>query len=383
MTIEIPAIPTQTTTESADLFLMHNVASNRTRGIAYSNLLSEVTADMDHVTAAELSASEDAMIVSYTAADLAIFNTVMPTLTEWPTSTPMSSGDYFAFYDVGSSVTKKVNYNYLRDQMKSEVNAVTQTQLTDAQSALTSAYIAADLIVLNTVFPTLSVETTIVSGDYIPMYDTSATASKKITYNNLKTKLSTDINAVTQTQLTDAIASITASYTAAITASLQLVFPIGSKISGIGGGATTNPATYLGFGTWVKEEGYFYVGNKSGDVDFQTTAATGGAKSHDHGSVVGSTTLNSSQIPSHSHPFRDYYYIESSTSISSAPYSEALTPGYNGGYGSHSTDTDNAYVLYKDKDTTSTGGSGSHNHSISSSSNLPPYKVEYVWRRTA
>lgn len=381
MTIEIPSIPTQSTTESGDLFLMHNVATNRTKGITYSNLKSELTIDIDHVTAAELVDSENDLIAGYEAADLVVLDTVMPTLTTYPTPTPMKASDYFAYYDYVNSVTKQVSYSTLKTQMKNEVNDVTQTQLTDATSALTSAYIAADLVVFNTVIPTLGIETTIVSGDYIPMYDISATASKKITYNNLKTRLSTDINSVTQTQLTDAVAALTASYTAAITASLQLVFPVGSKISGIGGGASTNPNTYLGFGTWVKEEGYFYVGNESGDVDFQTTGATGGFKAHDHGSVTGGTTLNSSQIPSHSHPYRDRYYAENG--LGGLQYWEYLPSGHNSGYGSNGSDWDNNQVLYLDSTTTATGGGGSHNHSISATSNLPPYKVEYVWRRTA
>ena len=308
MTIEIPAIPTQTTTESADLFLMHNVASNRTKGITYNNLKAELTTDIDHVTSA---------------------------------------------------------------------------QLASAIAGVTADYVEADTHSLDVSFYTMPTVTTIPSNNVLPIFD-SLVGSRKITYANLKAQLAAEIKAATQAQINDIYTQMNLQYHYTRRAILNDVFPVGCKISGIGPDHNVNPSSLLDFGhttTWVKEEGYFYVGNKSGDIDFQTTGATGGVKAHDHGAVTGSTTLNSSQIPSHTHPYRDRYYAEAG--LGGLPYSEYLPSGHNSGYGSNGSDWDNTQVLYLDSTTTATGGGGSHSHSISSTSNLPPYKVEYVWRRTA
>ena len=62
-------------------------------------------------------------------------------------------------------------------------------------------------------------------------------------------------------------------------------------------------------------------------------------------------------IQSHAHAYRDRYYIEHDTSIpaSAAPNQEAIPTGYNGGYGSNGTDTDDTHFLYYDSTTSATG----------------------------
>lgn len=81
--------------------------------------------------------------------------------------------------------------------------------------------------------------------------------------------------------------------------------------------------------------------------------ATGGAAS---------VTLSSSQLPSHNHTFRDYFFSESSNwdNVSYADYYASHYPGS----GAH--DSDNHYFFYFDKYTGSTGG----NAAVPT---LPPY----------
>jgi len=53
-------------------------------------------------------------------------------------------------------------------------------------------------------------------------------------------------------------------------------FPIGSVFLSV---VSTNPATLLGYGTWVRiAEGRMFVGQKSSDADFDVAEETGGAK---------------------------------------------------------------------------------------------------------
>jgi hypothetical protein len=59
---------------------------------------------------------------------------------------------------------------------------------------------------------------------------------------------------------------------------LNLMYPIGHIwISA----TVTNPGTIVG-GTWVAVTGYFLVGYKNGDADFGVAGVTGGGKTHTH-----------------------------------------------------------------------------------------------------
>jgi hypothetical protein len=123
---------------------------------------------------------------------------------------------------------------------------------------------------------------------------------------------------------------------------LEKVYPVGSIY--INASVSTNPATLLGFGTWVAfGAGKVIVGLDSGDTDFDTAEETGGAKTH---------TLSISEIPSHTHSL-----------------STSDNPGGTGeievaGGAPTSTQT-----------TQATGGGEAHN-------NLQPYIVAYMWKRT-
>ena len=102
---------------------------------------------------------------------------------------------------------------------------------------------------------------------------------------------------------------------------------------------------------------------------------TGGDISHNHGGNTGNHTLNSSQIPSHYHNYKDSYYIEYNNpavggggAIGGVDY-----VGPTAYKGSGDSDGDNRYVYYRNMTTNSTGGQTGHNHSISTDNHLPPY----------
>ncbi len=129
---------------------------------------------------------------------------------------------------------------------------------------------------------------------------------------------------------------------------LDIMYPVGSIY--INAGVSTNPATLMGFGTWVAfGEGEVLVGLDGGDTDFDTLEETGGAKTH---------TLTEAEMPTHHHD----------------------------GYGSGGGGSSNLAANYRADNpvpssqavqaTQDTGGGNSHN-------NLQPYIVVQMWKRTA
>ena len=126
---------------------------------------------------------------------------------------------------------------------------------------------------------------------------------------------------------------------------LQAVYPVGSIY--INAAVTTNPGTLLGFGTWAAfGTGRVIVGYNASDSDFDALQETGGVKTH---------TLTTSEMPSHTHNI--------------VTYTETGSPDGNvGGDSSSST--------VGSQNTASTGGGAAH-------TNVQPYIVAYMWRRTA
>ena len=124
----------------------------------------------------------------------------------------------------------------------------------------------------------------------------------------------------------------------------------------------TNPATLFGFGTWVRVEGRALMGcDGTGAGTFGTPGSQGGALTHMH--TADGTALTVDQMPSHSHS------------------------GELGGNGedenrSVPSASDNA-VTARTYTTSSVGSGQTHTHTIQSASSLPPYRVAYLWRRTA
>ena len=237
----------------------------------------------------------------------------------------------------------------------------------------------------------LPAQSTTELGDLFVMHNVAADRTKGISYQNLKNELQADINAVTQAQLTAAINNLTAAYQAADLSRLQLVFPVGSKIClSDGPNIFVNPATYLGFGTWVWEHGYYYMGVTAGipiGGFVYGVGGTFGSFTHNHSGVTGSTTLNESQIPSHTHSHKDTFLTENiSVSAGTLGENEALeyrAPGIFSGIGNQGYDYDNNVFFYKNRNTSAVGGTQAHTHTIANAEHLPPTMVESIWRRVA
>lgn len=128
---------------------------------------------------------------------------------------------------------------------------------------------------------------------------------------------------------------------------LKLVYPVGSVYANATNSA--NPATLLGFGTWVAIAGEALVGYQSGDPDFGAVGSVAaGEKTH---------TLSIAEMPSHNH---------------------SQTGRNNNGWNL----SDNAFQgssFAGGSGTLTTGSRGSgdaHN-------NIQPSYVVYLWRRTA
>lgn len=155
----------------------------------------------------------------------------------------------------------------------------------------------------------------------------------------------------------------------------------------------TNPATYLGFGTWVLwGSGRVPVGVDKSDTSFNTVEKTGGAKtvntlhshviaSHNHGGNTGSTILTINQIPAHTHDI-----WQTSGGSTQSAYANSLS-----GRTAWSNNLRNVPDFSKSK-----GGGEGHWHTIASSgqqttstvgngfsSLLQPYITCYMWKRTA
>ncbi|MCP4444599.1 MAG: hypothetical protein GY811_04540 [Myxococcales bacterium] len=130
--------------------------------------------------------------------------------------------------------------------------------------------------------------------------------------------------------------------------------------------SSTSPATLFGVGTWVRIKGKFIAGLDESDSSFNTVGETGGSKTHSHaatGLSVDGHAITIAQMPSHSHGY-----------LHNTAYSNA---------GSGQT----YEVNNSTQQTTDTGGDEEHDHGISGSvasvTAIPPYQVEYIWRRTA
>lgn len=133
----------------------------------------------------------------------------------------------------------------------------------------------------------------------------------------------------------------------AASVNLSAAWPVGSLFFSA---VATNPASLLGFGTWAAfGAGRVPVGFASGDADFGTLGATGGAKTH---------TLQLTEIPSHAHTIP-----VGATDDTAAPFDRA-DAGTNANGANATTQSGLA------------GGGAAHN-------NLQPFVVVHIWQRTA
>jgi hypothetical protein len=125
---------------------------------------------------------------------------------------------------------------------------------------------------------------------------------------------------------------------------MEFLWPVGSVFLSV---VSTNPATLLGFGTWVQiSKGQFLIGQDPSDPSFASAENSGGSKTHTHDVDIPNTT-------------------------SSGP-------------------NDTESVDNNADGSTVNVASDSHNHDVNpaavtstTNSNLPPFFVIYIWKRTA
>lgn len=156
-----------------------------------------------------------------------------------------------------------------------------------------------------------------------------------------------------------------------------------------------NPATYLGFGTWVLwGAGRVPVGVNTAETEFNEVEKIGGAKEitlsekqmprHSHSyskapSETNKTTLSVDQIPSHKHDVVTWGYYDSGGASGEKIAKTIDTADGNG-----------------TAETKWTGGGEGHSHGISTTSantgekgsgnphsNIQPYITCFMWKRTA
>lgn len=190
-----------------------------------------------------------------------------------------------------------------------------------------------------------------------------------IEFNNIATAMSTKSDALntaltgTPTAPTAAVGTNTSQIatTAFVTTALQSLYPVGSIY--INAGVSTNPATLLGFGTWVAfGAGRVMVGLNGADPLFDALEETGGSKD--------------AVVVSHSHT--------ASSSVSDPGHSHS----YVGGVGSvPSVNGDTIYSANVQTGSATTGITVSTTVNATGSSgtnaNLQPYVTVAMWKRTA
>lgn len=149
--------------------------------------------------------------------------------------------------------------------------------------------------------------------------------------------------------------------TAFVTAAVQLLYPVGSIY--INAGVTTNPATLLGFGTWVAfGAGRVMVGLNGSDTLFDALEETGGSKD---AIVVSHTHTATVTDPGHVHAMGQ---ILGGSGIYNFVSDPGLTVLSNPNTASATTGITVA--------NSTTGSSGTN-------ANIQPYITVAMWKRTA
>ena len=144
---------------------------------------------------------------------------------------------------------------------------------------------------------------------------------------------------------------------------MQALYPVGTIY--INATNNTNPATLLGFGTWVAfGAGRVPVGFDAGDSLFNAAEKTGGSKdavvvSHTH---TGTTSTNGA----HSHDYQIPTHIPDGERDDNWQFGESYATAQTSTNGAHN------HTFTTD----STGSSGTN-------ANLQPYITVYMWKRTA
>lgn len=145
-----------------------------------------------------------------------------------------------------------------------------------------------------------------------------------------------------------------------VQSAVQALYPVGSIY--VNATNANNPATLLGFGTWVAfGAGRVPVGFNASDPLFDTAEETGGSKD---AVVVSHTHTATVTDPGHTHS----YSVDAAVGINSA--GGGIYPVAQGGATTGSSTTGITVT------NSTTGSSGTN-------ANLPPYITVYMWKRTA
>jgi microcystin-dependent protein len=155
---------------------------------------------------------------------------------------------------------------------------------------------------------------------------------------------------------------------------LDAAWPIGSIYISV---VSTNPATLLGFGTWVAfGTGRTLVGIDAGQVEFDVVEETGGSKTQ---------ALTIAQLASHTHIQNAHSHSHDHGGITGGSVSYLQNTGgardtpASGGtfsFGASHAHTIAADATAQTATNQTTGSDQAHN-------NLQPYIVVYMWKRTA
>ena len=163
--------------------------------------------------------------------------------------------------------------------------------------------------------------------------------------------------------------------TAFVQAALQALYPVGSVY--INATVNTNPATLLGFGTWITVgDGKVLVNQDTADTAFDTLGETGGSKNainvaHTH--TATSTSTSSVTDPGHTH---QYGYTQDLFNSGVSPNWPANVLGGGTSFTTGSKTTGISVSTSTLTTIDSTGSSGTN-------ANLQPYVVVKMWKRTA
>lgn len=166
--------------------------------------------------------------------------------------------------------------------------------------------------------------------------------------------------------------------TAFVQAALQAIYPVGTLYTNTAN--LTNPATLLGFGTWVEiGSGKVLVGQDTGDALFDTLGETGGSKNaivveHNHTATSTSTSTSSVTDPGHAH-----------TQLTAGGYSFATGGDQNQAWagGTRSVNTGSSTTGISVSTSTTTTTTVANAGSSGTNANIQPYIVVKMWTRTA